>query len=78
MHIFSKVFEQYIAQIICFYFEPVDLYYGFVSRLGCQSALFLMQTTVNYFTLRGNLIYMAALDYQKHLLKLTIMVFSVN
>jgi hypothetical protein len=63
--IFSKVFEQCLAQRMYDYFEPDDLQYGFVPHKGCQKALFTLETVANYYTARGSPVFLAALDASK-------------
>jgi exonuclease III len=62
---FSKVFELCISQHLEWLFKVDELQFGFVSGMGCQKALFSLETVTNYFTKRGSPVFMAALDASK-------------
>ena len=61
----SKVFELCLSQCLKLLFKVDELQFGFVSGMGCQKALFSLETVSNYFTKRGSPVFMAALDASK-------------
>ena len=62
---FSKVFELRLSQRLEWLFKVDELQFGFVSRMGCQKAIFSLETVSNYFTKDCSSVFIAALDANK-------------
>jgi len=64
VHIF-KVLEMCIMDIYGNYFVTSDLQFGFKKRVGCNHALYAMQSVVRHFTNGNSTVNLCALDMSK-------------
>ena len=62
---FFKVLKLCLFSRLESYLKVNELKFGFAPNKGCQKALFTLETVVNYFSDRGNLVYVASLDVSK-------------
>jgi hypothetical protein len=63
--IISKLFECVLLHITDEFLNTDDRQFGFKKGLGCANAIFVVRSTVDYFTDRGSNVYAAALDISK-------------
>ena len=61
----SKLFELCLLEIYGEYLESSDLQFGFKKRIGCNHALFVVKSVVEYFIAGGSVINLCALDMSK-------------
>ena len=65
INVFAKVFEYCILNKIEQCFSINDLQLGFTSGGGCDKALFIVRSVVEYFNEYGSTVYLASLDISK-------------
>jgi len=63
--VISKLFELVLCEICNPFLQTDDLQFGFKKGLGCTSAIFLLQESVEYFLANGSSVYAASLDIKK-------------
>jgi exonuclease III len=61
----SKLFEMCLLELYGDFLLSSDLQFGFKKRLGCNHALFVVKTVVDYFTAAGSVVNLCALDMSK-------------
>ena len=63
--IISKVFESCLNVRSEKWLNMDDLQFGFIKDGGCQEALFVLRSVIDYFTTNGSNVYLAALDISR-------------
>ena len=63
--VITKVFEYCIAKRLYIYIKLHDLQFSFTKRGGCDKALLVFKTVVEYFNKHGITVYVSALDLTK-------------
>ena len=63
--IISKVFEHCLYQCMKCHLFSSDLQFGFKKGLGCNHAIYTVQSTIDYYTSNNSTVNVCALDFAK-------------
>ena len=65
VNVILKVFEMSLLNVLNRFIINDELQFGFSAEKGCQKALLMFSTVINYFNDRGSNVYIAGLDVAK-------------
>ena len=65
VNVLAKVFEYCLLEKLSCYTKLHDLQFGFTAGGGCEKAVFVLKSVVEYFVEHGIGVYLAALDISK-------------
>ena len=65
MSVITKIFEYCLLDKLVRYAQNDELQFGFTKGGGCEKALYVFRSTVQYFNEHGSTVYSAALDISK-------------
>ena len=65
VNVLAKVFKYCLLEKLSCYTKLHDLQFGFTAGGGCEKAVFVLKSAVEYFVEHGSSVYLAALDISK-------------
>ena len=74
----SKLFEMCLLDLFGKYRASLDLQFGFKKGVGCRDAIYALQSVVDFYMEHGTTVNLCLLICQKPLIKLIIMVCTLN
>ena len=64
-NVLAKVFEYCLLEKLSCYIKLHDLQFGFATDGGCEKAVFVLKSVVEYFVEHGSSVYLASQDISK-------------